>query len=56
LAKHSPKALLGKRVVASSSIGADIDTIYVGLNPRAAKSIIESVPALRQRERHYFFF
>jgi len=50
------KTLLGKRVVAPSSIGDDIDTIYVGLNPHAAKSIIESVKALRQRERHYFFF
>lgn len=49
------KSYFGKHVISPEKISDDIEVIYVGLNPAYAKSIIEAMPSLAQRDLKYFY-
>jgi cyclopropane fatty-acyl-phospholipid synthase-like methyltransferase len=49
------QTLLNKAIIAPDKVDADIDVVYVGLNPRIARDAISKVPALSARERSFFY-
>lgn len=50
------KTLLGKPIIPPEALPPEIDTVYVGLNPRIARSNIADVAAWAGRTHSYFYF
>jgi SAM-dependent methyltransferase len=49
------RELMGLPIIAPDDIGDDVDTVYVGLNPKDAPGIIQGVAPLHRRPRDFFF-
>ena len=49
------RTLLDVPILAPDRIGADIDIVYVGLNPEVSRDIIAGVAALHARDRDIFY-
>ncbi|MDX5362277.1 MAG: class I SAM-dependent methyltransferase [Alphaproteobacteria bacterium] len=49
------RELMGLPIIAPDDVGDDVDTVYVGLNPKDAPGIIEGVAPLHRRPRDFFF-
>jgi len=49
------RRMLGKPIVAPDALPADVQAVFVGLNPQHAHRIIEGVAAWRGVNRRYFF-
>jgi SAM-dependent methyltransferase len=49
------KKMMGKLIVHPDELPAEIQTIYVGLNPKIAQSAIESIDRWERKNYEYFF-
>ena len=49
------KSFFGKKIISPNELPNDIEVIYVGLNPKYAKNIIEGIPSFSQRNLKYFY-
>lgn len=49
------KSFFDRKVISPNQLPNDIQVIYVGLNPKYAKSIVESIPSLSMRYLRYFY-
>ena len=49
------KSFFGKKIISPYELPNDIEVIYVGLNPKYAKNIIEGIPSFSQRNLKYFY-
>ena len=49
------KSFFGKKVISPNELPDDIEVIYVGLNPKYAKSIIEGISSFSKRNLKYFY-
>jgi 2-polyprenyl-3-methyl-5-hydroxy-6-metoxy-1,4-benzoquinol methylase len=49
------KKMMGKLIVHPDELSAEIQTIYVGLNPKISQSAIKSIDSWKQKKHQYFF-
>jgi 2-polyprenyl-3-methyl-5-hydroxy-6-metoxy-1,4-benzoquinol methylase len=49
------KKMMGKLIVHPDELPDEIQTIYVGLNPKISRSAIESIDGWKQKKHRYFF-
>lgn len=49
------RTILGKKIVPPDALDPDVKAVFVGLNPRVARKIIDDIPTWRGDDRGYLF-